>query len=103
MGAAVLRKQFESLLGGHLGWQAKAAAETVASGIAEALVATAAGLLTAAPAVIAYNFFVRRVTRFDTEMATSASDLQEAMFGKSDPHEDGTFTEYNPQSQKVQR
>jgi biopolymer transport protein ExbB/TolQ len=80
---------------------AAAGASVVASGIAEALVA--AGLLTAVPAVIAYNFFVRRVTRFDTEMATSASDLQEAMFGKSDPHEDGTFTEYNPQSQKVQR
>lgn len=35
MGAAVLQKQFESLLGGHLGWQAKAAAETVESGVAE--------------------------------------------------------------------
>ena len=35
MNAAVLRKQFESLLGGHLGWQAKPAAETVPSGIPE--------------------------------------------------------------------
>jgi len=33
MGAAVLRKQFESLLGGHLGWQEKPAAETVPSGV----------------------------------------------------------------------
>lgn len=55
----------------------------VANGIAEALVATAAGLFTAVPAVIAYNYFVRRVTRFDTEMATAASDLLDSMFGKA--------------------
>lgn len=35
MGAAVLQKQFESLFGGRLGWQAKPAVETVPSGIAE--------------------------------------------------------------------
>ncbi len=35
MGAAVLRKQFETLLGGHLGWQAKPAAETIPSGVPE--------------------------------------------------------------------
>lgn len=55
----------------------------VANGIAEALVATAAGLFTAVPAVIAYNYFVRRVTRFDTEMATAASDLLDTLFGKA--------------------
>jgi hypothetical protein len=33
--AAVLQKQFESLLGGHLGWQTKPAAEAVPSGIPE--------------------------------------------------------------------
>lgn len=58
-----------------------AGASVVANGIAEALVATAAGLFTAVPAVIGYNYFVRRVTRFDTEMATTASDLIETMFG----------------------
>jgi len=79
-----------------LGTNSAAGASVVANGIAEALVATAAGLFAAVPAVIAYNYFVRRVTRFDTEMATSASDLLEAMFGKSDPHEDGTYTEYSP-------
>jgi biopolymer transport protein ExbB/TolQ len=51
----------------------------VANGIAEALVATAAGLFTAVPAVIGYNYFVRRVTRFDTEMATAASELLDVM------------------------
>jgi len=35
MSAAVLQIQFESLLGGHLGWQAKPVPETVSSGIAE--------------------------------------------------------------------
>jgi len=35
MGAVVLQKQFESLLGGHLGWQAKPVAETVPSGVEE--------------------------------------------------------------------
>ena len=40
MGAALLRKQFESLLGGHLGWQAKPATEAVPSGIPEIDLAT---------------------------------------------------------------
>jgi len=35
MSAAALRQQFESLLGGHLGWRAKPAAETVPSGVPE--------------------------------------------------------------------
>lgn len=58
-----------------------AGASVVSAGIAEALVATAGGLFTAIPAVVAYNYFVRSVTRFDTEMATMASDLIETMFG----------------------
>ncbi|MCD4814322.1 MotA/TolQ/ExbB proton channel family protein [bacterium] len=63
-----------------------AGASVVSSGIAEALVATAGGLFTAVPAVIAYNYFVRRVTRFDTEMATSASDLLDSMYGSKELH-----------------
>lgn len=59
----------------------------VANGIAEALVATAAGLFTAVPAVMGYNFYVRRVTRFDTEMATAASDLLDTLFGKAGAEE----------------
>jgi hypothetical protein len=35
MGAALLQKQFESLLGGGLGWQAKPLPETVPSGVPE--------------------------------------------------------------------
>lgn len=40
----------------------------VAPGIAEALIATAAGLVTAIPAVIGYNYFSHRVKVFTTEM-----------------------------------
>ena len=41
---------------------------TVAPGIAEALIATAAGLFAAIPAVIAYNFFLHRIKDQITEM-----------------------------------
>ena len=40
----------------------------VAPGIAEALIATAAGLAAAIPAVIAYNQFTHRVKLFATQM-----------------------------------
>jgi biopolymer transport protein TolQ len=40
----------------------------VAPGVSEALVATAAGLAAAIPAVIFYNFFVNWVKRFSIEM-----------------------------------
>lgn len=40
----------------------------VAPGVAEALIATAAGLAAAIPAVVAYNYFLNRVRRQATEM-----------------------------------
>jgi biopolymer transport protein ExbB len=40
----------------------------VMAGVSEALVATAVGLLVAIPAVIAYNYFQRRVKEFVTQM-----------------------------------
>jgi biopolymer transport protein ExbB/TolQ len=43
-------------------------ATVVASGIAQALVATAAGLIVAVPAVAAYNYFIRVVRRTATEL-----------------------------------
>ena len=43
-------------------------ATVVAAGIAEALVATAAGLIVAIPAVAAYNYFIRVVRRTATEL-----------------------------------
>lgn len=45
-----------------------ASLETVAPGIAEALIATAAGLFAAIPAVIAYNHFLHRVKDSITDM-----------------------------------
>jgi biopolymer transport protein ExbB/TolQ len=48
---------------------------TVSAGIAEALVATAAGLFVAIPAVTAYNHYVSRVKTLATEMDGAASEL----------------------------
>ena len=79
-----------------LAGNAAAGPTVVASGIAEALIATAAGLFTAVPAVIAYNFFVRRVTRFDTEMATSASDLLDVLFTKSEAGDSANPVQLRP-------
>ena len=44
-----------------LSQQAGAGAQTVTAGISEALIATAVGILVAIPAVVAFNFFQRRV------------------------------------------
>ena len=80
---------FSALAGGP----AAAGVSGVANGIAEALVATAGGLFAAVPAVIGYNYFVRRVTRFDTEMATAASELLDVM-GQTDAGESRTPPAY---------
>ena len=58
-----------------IGLKGSASLAVVAPGIAEALIATAAGLAAAIPAVIAYNYFTRKVNVFDTEMRTFISDL----------------------------
>ena len=48
---------------------------TVAPGISEALIATAAGLAAAIPAVIAYNFFLARIRVLEGEMEAFSSDF----------------------------
>ena len=48
---------------------------TVAAPIGNALLATAAGLFAAIPAVVAYNSFVSRIRVFDTEMANFSADF----------------------------
>ncbi len=48
---------------------------SVASGISEALVTTALGLLVAVPAVWCYNYFTSKVEGFDVEMANSSMEL----------------------------
>jgi len=51
-----------------LGFEKTASIQAVAPGIAEALIATAAGLFAAIPAVIAYNQFVSKIKNIATEM-----------------------------------
>ncbi len=59
----------------QMGAQGSASLSTVAPGIAEALVATAAGLLAAIPAVIAYNYFAVRLRNMGNDMDTFSSDF----------------------------
>lgn len=47
----------------------------VSAGIAEALGATALGLVVAVPAVWMYNYFMNRIERFNVEMSNSSSQL----------------------------
>ena len=51
-----------------------ASISTVAPGIAEALFATAIGLVAAIPAVMAYNYFTRRIRVLRSEMDTFEQD-----------------------------
>ena len=51
-----------------LGSAGTASLSSVAPGISEALITTAAGLFAAIPAVIAYNLFVQRVKEFGSMM-----------------------------------
>ncbi len=58
-----------------MGQKGAASIATVAPGIAEALIATAAGLAAAIPAVVAYNYFLSRVRRLEAELAGFAQEL----------------------------
>jgi biopolymer transport protein ExbB/biopolymer transport protein TolQ len=61
---------------------------TVSAGIAEALVATAAGLFVAIPAVIAYNYFVGRVKLFANAMDSAASEMVDKLLDQA-AHQEG--------------
>ncbi len=52
-----------------------ASLDVVAPGIAEALIATAIGLVAAIPAVMAYNYFLRRIRVLESEMESFSYDL----------------------------
>jgi biopolymer transport protein ExbB len=54
-------------------------AKLVASGISEALITTATGLVIAIPATIGYNYFVSAIDRFTIEMEEAAMELIEAL------------------------
>jgi biopolymer transport protein TolQ len=49
--------------------------KVMAPKIAEALVATAIGLVAAIPAVMAYNYFVRKIRVLTSEMETFQKDF----------------------------
>jgi biopolymer transport protein TolQ len=59
----------------NIGAKGAANLATVAPGIAEALVATAIGLVAAIPAVMAYNYLSRRIRVISAEMETFANDF----------------------------
>ena len=52
----------------------QASLATVAPPIAEALIATAIGLVAAIPAVVMYNFFVRKIQVLESELDAFSSD-----------------------------
>jgi len=51
----------------------------VINGISEALICTAAGLCVAVPAVIAYNYFVKRIDGFIMDMELCASETKDLL------------------------
>ena len=63
----------ESFIG--IGLKGAANLAVVAPGISEALIATAAGLVAAIPAVVAFNYFNQRVMSMRSEMDTFSSDF----------------------------
>ena len=58
-----------------IGLRGSATLAVVAPGISEALIATAAGLAAAIPAVVAYNYFSNRLRILETEMYNFSSDF----------------------------
>lgn len=58
-----------------IGNSGSAGLDVVAGPIGEALIATALGIATAIPAVLAYNYFLRRLRLFVTEMENFAMDF----------------------------
>lgn len=59
----------------NIGLSGTASLAVVAPGISEALVATAAGLAVAIPAVIAFNYFMQRVRVMESELQIFAADF----------------------------
>lgn len=87
-------KAFHDLAGGDLG----GGASVVMSGISEALVATAVGLMVAIPAVVAFNYFSRRIKCRMAEaewMAQLAASQVTATMSESElyPEQFGAFAE----------
>jgi biopolymer transport protein TolQ len=58
-----------------IGLKGSANLAVVAPGISEALVATAAGLAVAIPAVIAFNYFMQKVRIIESELHNFSADF----------------------------
>jgi biopolymer transport protein TolQ len=58
-----------------IGKMGSASLAVVAPGISEALIATAAGLAVAIPAVIAFNYFMQKIKMIETELISFSSDF----------------------------
>jgi biopolymer transport protein TolQ len=58
-----------------IGQRGSASLAVVAPGISEALIATAAGLAVAIPAVIAFNFFMQKIKVIESELISFSSDF----------------------------
>ncbi len=59
----------------QIGLQGTASIAAVAPGIAEALVATAAGLAAAIPAVVAYNYFLNKIRQISIDMDSFTAEF----------------------------
>jgi len=64
-----------------MGLRGSATLAVVAPGIAEALIATVAGLAAAIPAVVAYNYFLGRVRGTQNDMTTFVSEFCDRLSG----------------------
>jgi len=58
-----------------IGLKGSASLAVVAPGISEALVATAAGLAVAIPAVIAFNYFTQKIRIMQSELQSFSADF----------------------------
>jgi len=58
-----------------MGLEGSAGIETVAPGIAEALITTVAGLLVAIPALVAYNYFINYLKNFANDLESFNSEF----------------------------
>ncbi len=67
----------------EIGQQGTASIAAVAPGVSEALVATAAGLFAAIPAVIGYNYFLTRIRRTAFRLETFSVEVLNALFRRS--------------------
>ena len=58
-----------------IGLRGSASLAVVAPGISEALIATAAGLAAAIPAVIAFNYFMQKIRVIESELQSFSADF----------------------------